>query len=182
MTWLAMSWLPMSWLYEEPWPILLVGVALEAVLLVMFVQSRHLAVLVTMAGVLLLTVVLLAVEHFVVTPVEEVQGVIYATAAALDANESQAVLARISPRATHVRAVVERRMPRMEITKARIIGSLKISINELTIPPSATASFRGMVNGLAGADRHHVTHFGRFTITLRREDDRWLISDYEEQR
>ncbi len=172
----------MTWLLEQPWPILLVGVALEAILFVMFVQNRRLAVLVGMAGVLLLTVVLLAVEHFVVTPVEEVQNVIYATTAALEANDTQAVLARISPRATRVRAVVERRMPLIEITKARILGSLKITFNELTIPPSATASFQGLVNGRGGADRHNVTHLGRFTITLRREGDRWLISDYEEQR
>ncbi len=172
----------MTWMLEEPWPILLVGVALEAILVVMWVQSRHLAMLVAMAGVLLLTVVMLAVEHFVVTPVEEVQGVIYATVAALEANDSQAVLARISPGATRVRAVVERRMPRIEITKARILGRLKIVINELTIPPSARASFQGMINGRAGADRHNITYFGRFTITLRREGDRWLISDYEESR
>ena len=172
----------MTWLLEQPWPILLVGVAVEAILVVALVQTRRLSVMIAMSCVLLLTVAMLALEQLVVTPVEQVEGVLYTTAAALEANDRQAVLARISPGATRIRLVVEQGMARLEFTKAKIVGKLEITINELTLPPSATARFLGMINGRTTSDGQNVTRLARFTIKLRREGDTWLVSDYEEQR
>ncbi len=172
----------MTWLLEEPWAILLMGAALVAMLLVVLVQTRHWAALVAVATAVILTIALLVVEHYVVTPTEEIQTVIYGVAAALEANDQPAVLARISASAEGLRSVVEGNMPRVDFSKARIIGRMSVVINKLTSPQSALASFQGLINGRAGGNRQNVTRLGRFTVKLRREGDRWLVSGYEEDR
>ncbi len=172
----------MTWLLEEPWAILLMGVAVAAIFLVVLVQTRHWAAMGAIAVVVVLTIVLLVVEHNVVTPTEEVQNAIYGVAAAIEANDQQEVLDRISPNAPNLRSLVTGNMPRMEFSKARIVGRLNIVINKLTSPPSATANFQGLITGSAGRNRQNVTQLGRYRVTLRREGQQWLISDYKEDR
>jgi hypothetical protein len=169
----------MAWLVEDPLMILIVGAAVEAVLLIALVNTGRGELLYAMIAVGVVVAALLMVERLVVTDRERVQQTLHSAAKALETNDVEAVIAHIAPDAAPMRHQVRAILPLVEVREARISG-LKITFNELTIPPTATAEFVGRVNarwlhGTAPRDQY----LARFTVTLEPVGDRWLMTDYQ---
>ena len=126
---------------ESPWPILLIGIAVEAVLAVMLLRTGQGRVLWAMLGTAAVVLVGLVVERLVVTDREAVENTLDACVAAVKANDINRLLECISPTAPQVRAEARFVLDRFEIQKAALID-LEITINRLTNPPTAKAKFR----------------------------------------
>ena len=66
-----------------------------------------------------------------------------------------------------------------KVSKANIGSDLKITVNRLTSPPTARATFTGRLEAqfeLGGATP--LNYVGRFTLELELDDGRWVIVEY----
>ena len=165
-------------LLESPWPILLIGIAVEAVLAIALLRSGQGKMLWAMLGVAGLLVVGLVVERLVVTDREAVENTLDTAVAAVEANDLNRLLECISPSAQKTRADARWALGRVEFRKARITD-LEITINRLTSPPTAKAKFHAIGTGRDRLGESPYPSFMRpVTVNLRREKGRWLIGDY----
>ena len=164
---------------ESPWPILLIGIAVEAVLAVMLLRTGQGRLLWAMLGVGAVVLVGLVVERLVVTDREAVENTLDACVAAVKANDINRLSECISPTAPQVRAEARFVLGRVEVQKAAITD-LEITINRLTSPPTAKAKFRAIGAGRDRKGEFPYQGFAEFiTVELRLEGDRWLVSGYQ---
>jgi ketosteroid isomerase-like protein len=164
-------------LTEDPWPTIWTGLAVEILLLVAFFQTRRGLVLLGMSTVLLATGGLVLVERSIVTERERVEMVLAGLADALPTDDHAAIMAHLTPAAQSKAA---RPLAIFKITKANVGNDLEITINELTSPPSARATFTGRLDiesRRGGEYKQPVVR--RFTLVFVRDGDRWLLDDYE---
>jgi hypothetical protein len=164
---------------ESPWPILLIGIGAEAVLAIMLLRTGRGRLLWAMVGVAAFVVAGLLVEHFVVTDRKAVTQTLEEARAAVVANDLQRLLNCISPTAPTARRDADWMLHRVEVNQGSI-HQLEITVNRLTSPPSARAR---LVAVGAGRDRMNEFPYNGFyrrvVVNLRREGDRWLITDYD---
>lgn len=163
---------------ESPWPILFIGIAIEAVLAIFLLRTGRGAALLGMIGVAVFVLLGLLVEWLVVTDREAVQHTLDAAVAAVEANDIERLLSCISPSAQQARKDARWVLGRVEVKMARI-NDLEIKVNRLTNPPTATAKFQAIGTG---RDRKgefpYQTFAQRVTVELRQENDRWLVAGY----
>lgn len=169
----------MTWITEDPWPLLVMGLTLQAMLLVAFFQTRRGLFLAGMLVAGLTSGGLFIAERMIVTEREEVELVLQEVADALVRDDRQGVLDRISPYATHVRAQAEGAMRIFRVTNAKIGNDLVITLNQLTSPPSATAIFLGRLDVESRLGGYQQPVVRRFTLTFSQEEDGWYIANYE---
>jgi hypothetical protein len=166
-------------LLESPWPWLLFGIAAEAALAVALVRTQRGHLLWAMLGVAIFVLIGLVVERLVVTEREAVEMTLDAGVAAARANDLNRLLACISPRATEARRYAGLVMGRAQVEDARILH-LEITINRLTSPPTARARFQAIGQGRDRLNEFPYRAFARWVVVeLRREDGRYLVSDFE---
>ena len=170
----------MMWIVENPLPILLLGIAAEAVLVVVLFQSGRGAILLAMAAVAVATAALLLVEWLVVTDTERIETVLYRAAAALRDNDVNGVFECLAPAAVSLRLSVAARLANLKVVEARITSRPNIRINRLTNPPAATGTFFGRVRVEGGFGGVVAGPFiGRVTVELEKRDDQWAITGYQ---
>ncbi len=166
---------------ESPWPSVMLGLALEAVLVIVLVQIRRPVIIALMASVLAITLGMLVVERMIVTENEEVEDMLDGLASALVTNDSPSIMAMFtddSPRRNEVQSILSR----VTIRDARVGGDLEIRLNKLTIPPSATTYFTGRVDAKDNRGTIPYEHLiRRFKVTLHKQNGRWKLFDYAEQ-
>lgn len=167
----------MAWLVEQPLPIFLVGVAVQAVLLVILVQTGRAVTLLAMLSAALLTAALLALEWFVVTDAERVEALLYEAAAAVDENDIAGLLDCIAPDADPMRRDVRTRLAQFNIIEARITSNPDVTVDRTQRPPTASARFFGRVR-VRDADTGEGPYVNRFTVQLAEGDSGWKIIGY----
>lgn len=165
---------------ENPMPVIVVGILLEAVLGVLLFSTRRSVLLAPMAGVLLLVLGGVWLERVYVTETEQVEATLDGVAAALKTNDLAQVQSYLAPNAQQTRQRAAWALGLVEVTDAKI-RNLTITINALTSPPTAEAKFDGIIffRGKTidvGRDRYPAT----FTVELEQDGDRWLITDHIE--
>lgn len=168
----------MLWLVEEPNYILGLGALLLAVLVAAFVQTQRKVILYGMAATALVTLLLFGIERMVVTERELVRAALYEAAAALQANDRDALLALVADDSPK-RDELARYLGLIEVRRASIKNNLTIEINAKPRRPTAIAKFNAVIE----ANLREGTGAGMYPrfliIRLRKEGDRWLILDYE---
>lgn len=171
----------MNWLFEDPTPLVVIGVLVEGLLAVVFVNTRQLRVAAVMAGVLVLLLAGLAVERLVVTDYEQIEAALDGTARSLRANDIPGVLARIDPQAAGMRQSAEAALNRARISDAKV-KDLHVQFHRLTSPPTAEAEFIGNIKGSfeSGIDVGEGMVIRRFRIQFVRRGERWLMTAYED--
>lgn len=170
----------MTWLTEDVTTLLIVLGCIELALAFALYQTGRGVVLYIMGGVLLLAGGLFFTERWIVTEKERVEQTLFGVVDCVENNDVDGVLSYVGPDALEVRTLVQSRMKLVEIQEAKITDSPKIIINELTSPPTATASFTGRIQGqLKMGNQYGDTFISGFTITLRRYDGEWKISTVE---
>jgi hypothetical protein len=163
---------------ESPWPILLVGIAAEAVLAILLLRTGQGRWLGAMLAAGLLVLLGLLTEHFVVTDRKAISNTLDAAAAAVEANDVKGLLECVSPSAGEIRNGAHQVFERFEFRKARI-HSLEITINRLTSPPTATVNFQAIGNAKDRLGQYPYSGFAEsVSVTLRHEQGRWLLADY----
>ena len=168
---------------ESPMPIIVFGILAVAVLGIAVMRTGRGVLIVAMVGVLLLVIGGIALEWFVVTEVEEVEAVLYGTAAALASNrppdDPDSVLQYISQieSPTNTRGEARRALRYATFEKVKI-SNLRIQIIETTSPPTATADFQTFVTArlksgtFSGMARPMPIGF---QVKLRKESGHWKI-------
>jgi hypothetical protein len=171
----------MELLFENPLRIIFIGVVVEAVLGLVLFRTRRGVILWGMIAVLALTGIALAVERLVVTERERVEMTIDGITSALEANDLNRVLSYVDPSAVNTRGRATWAMGRIEIQSVSVYR-LGITINRLTTPMTAKASFFGHV---AYRDRRGEIPYGnygsRFTVDLRKDNNRWVVTGHVEE-
>lgn len=164
---------------EDPLPAILLGLGVLSVLVVAYLQTRRRDVFVAIVAVVMLTILAVVAERVLVTEKEKIEATIYGIAAAAEANDMRAVLAHLAPGASRIRRLVTRYMPDGEVERARVLGSLKITIDETESPPTARAHFNGFVRGRWGSDQISGAQRADVETLLERSGDTWLIIEME---
>jgi hypothetical protein len=171
----------MSWFTEDSTPVLVLGIIVEAMLLLALVKTSRLALLYAIAGVAVVVGAIVVIEKNTVTDTKLIRGVLNSAAAAVEKNDVATVLDQISPRSQTMRQEVSAQLPQFEIRSAYIRG-LEIKINRFNDPPSATAEFFGHIEGRQRHGALPQDHYvARIKVTLIRDKDRWLLDKYEWQ-
>jgi hypothetical protein len=164
---------------ESPWPILFIGIGIEAVLAFLLLRTGLGKFLIAMIGVALLVVAGLIVERLVVTDREAVEQTLDTAVAAVRRNDLQGALNCISPSAQEPRRLTAMVFGWVHFEEA-YIRRLEINVNRLTSPPSAQAKFQAI--GRARDRRGEIPYEGfsrDVTLELRLEGGRWLVTGYE---
>ena len=170
----------MDTFFENPLPLLFVGVIVEAILISLLYGTHKKVWLLPIVGVLLVLVALVLVERIVVTPREEVECTVDQIADALRANDINAVLARLSDSARESRSRAKWALGRIEINGVKVSG-LEVTVNSLRSPPTAKAVFSGV---LKFDDRKkeypYRAHAAKFEVDFRKEGGRWMVTGHRE--
>ncbi len=170
----------MTTILENPYPLLVLGVLVEAFLIALLYALQKKVLLIPIVAVLILTVGGVLLERFVVTQREEVESTIDQIAAALRANDTDAVLSHLSSTAHESRRRAEWALGRIQINGVNVSG-LEITINSLTSPPSAKAAFSAVIKFDDRKKEYpYRVYPSEFEIDFRKEGNRWLVTGHRE--
>jgi hypothetical protein len=165
---------------ESPWPILVIGLAAEAILVVILVRTGRGVLLAAMAAVAVTVGIGLLVERLVVTDRKLVAHSIDAAAAALEANDLPRLLELLAPDAAETRQAASAALQAGEFIQVRIYG-LEVAVVRTTSPPTAKATFNVIATGKDRRgmfDQQSLRPFPMI-VRLRWESGRWLITGHE---
>ena len=160
----------MTWLLENPMPLVYVSVVVAAGLLVALVKTGRAKLIWAIAGVLVVTAIVVLVSWLVETDREKIATTLERGAQAVENNDLDGFLAFVAPDSRIAREA-RSQLPRLRFTKVSIIDEPKIDVQG----NDAKAAFNVVVvvNGLRG---------GRFvTLFFRRFGDRWLAVEARHQ-
>ena len=164
---------------ESPWPILFIGIVVEAALGLALLRTGLGKFLWAMIGVAALVLAGLLVEHFVITDRKAVIQTLDAAVKAARNNDLDGLYACISPSAQKPRSLSQMVLGRVEIQEAHI-SDLDIKITRLTSPPTAEVTFLAVGKGRDRLGEFPYQGFAqRVVLELRLEHGRWLVADYE---
>jgi hypothetical protein len=163
--------------FESPWPILIVGLVVEAALAIALFRTRRGAVLGAMAGVALLVLLGVLIERSTVTDTKQVRQTLEAAAGGLQANNAGQVFACIVPGPD---GEVARKKVNWALSVAEFrelsISNLEVKFNYQMSPPTAETTFKVLVRG---ADRSGLVPeryaLVSIAVKLRKESGRWLV-------
>jgi hypothetical protein len=166
-------------LLESPWPILFIGIVVEAVLAVGLMQTGRGKYLVAMIGVAVVVVIGLVVERLVVTDREAVERTLDAAVVAVRKNDIDGVLNCILPSAKEPREESRWLLSLVDVEEGHI-SDLEIKINRLTSPPTAEAKFLAVGKGRDRKGEFPYQGFAqRVVVQLQLQGDRWLVTGYK---
>jgi hypothetical protein len=167
----------MAWLTEDP-TFLLIAVAIAAAgLIIAFLKTGRGLYLTWLGGVALLGLAVILIERFVVTDRELVADTLYGAAAALEANDVEAVVSYLAASGEALQREVRSRMRTTEVRLARI-ADLRIDFSPLEIPPKANATFLGRLEFKASSvPLENLVR--RVRVQLVKEGNRWLVQSYD---
>ncbi len=169
----------MTLLVESPWPAVLMCTVLLIICGVVFLRTGRTVVLGVMAGIVVALAAMVVLERTIVTETEEVEDTLHGIAENLAANDKAAVLASFVPGSPY-QAQSRSALDRVTVESASVGADLKVVINKLTSPPTATTYFTGRIH--ASDNRGQIpyeNYIRKFKVRLERHGDRWLIVDYE---
>ena len=175
-----LRWSMMTTLLEDPTPIIVLGILAEAILGVLLVQTRRGFWLWPMAGVLAVVAIGVIVERLVVTERERVEAAIYGAARAVEENDRDGVATFLARSASDVLRRATYYMGRFEFSSVTL-RSMEITINELTSPPTAQATFFAKADFTDRQGEYmYPSYAANFTVELVREDGVWKIRSAED--
>ena len=163
---------------ESPWPILLLGLAVEVVLAITLIRTGRGALLWAMGGAAIFVLIGVAIERSTITNRKLVTQTLEGAAAALAANDFKQVDAFISPTPDGNAA---RQKTRWALALVEFmdfsIRNLDVKFNNTMSPPTAKATFNVIVHGKGrqGDFIGEVTRVVAMEVELRKESGRWLI-------
>ena len=128
------------------------------------------------------TVALLLVERYVVTPKEEIENVLQVIARDLESNEQETILAHISSSKPDLRSRAERALKPVVVDRVVVKRNLVVEFDSLESPQRAKASFNAVIVGSekTGTIRNQTSPW-YFIVDFVKEDSQWRVADYEKQ-
>lgn len=170
----------MTWLFETPTYILSFGGLATACCLGGWIQLRH-RVLAYLTGLcILMTGCLLAVEHYVITPLEEVEITLRQIARDLESNRLDRLLQHIHSKAPDIRQLAEKEFSNYRFERVSIRGKIEIQVDTSTKPYQAETKFNVVAVGRLSRSSAETMRVPRLvTVTFLKEGDQWKAVGYE---
>jgi Cu/Ag efflux protein CusF len=168
-----------SLLFEQPWIIGAIGAILAIVTFYGWIQTGNSIAFKSGWILLIVTILLIALNVSIVTSGEEVRTWLKETAAELQANQYEKVLARIHPEASaHVQSNrAQVKLIRFESVKITQIHRVEV-VTKYGLP-RATAQMNVVVDGtfreIAGKTARWIS------LTLEKVNGKWLVLEMEER-
>lgn len=170
----------METLLESPLPVIVLGIVVEAILGVVYVNNRRASLVAGMIGVLVVVAAGVLLERWVMTDREKIEATLDGVAAALKTNDLDQVLLFIDPAADKTIGIARANMLLVTIHSAKI-SRLEIEINRFTSPPMAETRFIGLIDCEGSPGVSQLVSRGRyvheFEVEMVFKDGRWLIGD-----
>ncbi len=168
----------MTQLFENPIIVAVAGGLLATLALVVFLSRRSGASLGALIGAVSLTVLLLAVERFVVTDREQVENSIVEMLDAVQANNVAGVLEWIDPAEIDIRSDVQTLMPMIKVDVANA-GSVEVIVDSAANPPTADVVCRAFLRGIHTQSGTPVGYINQqVDLHWVKRGERWLLDDY----
>lgn len=165
----------MTWFTENPTPPVVLGIVVEALLVVVLMKTGRREALWGMLFTAVATIGVVVANLLIVTPREEVTTALEEIRQLVEQNDRPELVKRIDPAAVSLRNQVQYDLANLTVEKAKI-DKLKVLVNaEAT---SARAEFDGVVVIREGMSRPIPL---RFRVDLRKLDGRWVVSSAEYQ-
>lgn len=168
-------------LYENPYPMIAFGAVLFCLFVMGFMAQPHKGWFGAMAASVLLIVGAWGLDTAVETPKEAVERTLYEAGAAVARNADDEVIAMLTPRVRGNLGSMARTGFKMFEFKSVKINRPKTTVNELTTPQTAEATFYVVVHlkaktGLFAGEKY----VGRIRVQLEKHGERWLFNGVEE--
>jgi len=168
----------MTWLYEDPWTVVMVCVAVCVAVQIVCSQISQHAMLLGFIGMALFTAGMLSIEYFVVTDREKVENTVHGAAASMASGDFAQVEPFLVKRVTPVHRQAEGWLTSYKVRKVNCTD-LKITINRLMVPPQARVELWAHAELEPGAAYMGMTgpFHPRVTLNLEWEEDEWRIAE-----
>jgi hypothetical protein len=166
----------MTWFTENPLPPVVIGIVVEAALVVGLAKTGRRSFLWGIVGTLAVVVAAVVMERVIVTPREAVTGTLEEMRAALAANDRTTLLAHIDPTSIALRNKVQIDLAQLTVTEAKI-NELKVDVDDSG--KGARADLKGWVRFDGNASTLMVKFVAvRINVDLRKRDDgKWIVKD-----
>lgn len=168
---------------ENPYPAFILGV-IAVGFFAAFYNVTQKRVFLHAAGITIALVIgVFVTERLIVTPREEVQATLREGMAALEANDTTRVMALLDEKKSGLtRSLIQWGFSYATITGAKA-NSLKITVNELTSPPSAKAEFYAAISYKPKRPEVFGERWAsRMTLDFEKQrDGRWLVTGHTEK-
>ena len=169
----------MSWLFEDPTPVLVGIIVVEAILGAFYVSTLRKEFLWAILGMLVPLGGILLADALVVTDREAIQATISEGVAALEANDLERALKLVSPSAREVRQLASWAMAVIKFTSIHV-SDVQISINHLQEPPTAEVRFFAVCRyefKQPTQEALYDAYAGKFRVVFQKIDGKWLLTD-----
>ncbi len=164
---------------ENPVAIAVFGALAATLALVVYLARRNFGSLVAIAGVAALTVLMLAVEKFVVTDREAVEAGVEQVFDAIESNDLPGVLEWIDPAAANVKADAESLMPEVKVSTANA-AAIEVEVNDAANPPTAKSQCRAYLNAVHGSSGMAMPYMNqRVDLNWVKRGNHWRITGYQ---
>jgi hypothetical protein len=170
----------MTWFTENPLPPVVIGIIVEAALVVGLAKTGKRGFLWGIVGTLAIVIAAVVTERMVVTPREAVTSAIEEMRAALAANDRATLLTHIDPGNVRLRNQVQFDLAQVTVSQAKI-NELKVEVDETG--KIAVADIKGVVH-FEGTLVRAVPVKIRAQLKKREPDGKWVVThaDYETAR
>ncbi len=171
-----------TYLFENPYPAFVLGVVTAGFLSASYNISRN-GIFLKLIGVTFLLVAgVFALDYFIVTPREEVMAVIQEGIAGLKANDADRLAKILDEKKSGVTLARVREGFRYGTITGAKANDIRITVNDLTSPPSARAEFFGVVTfNVKHGDVPWDRYACRLIVDFEKQRDRWVIVGHEER-
>lgn len=165
----------MTWFTENPLPLVLIGVIIEALLVVVLMRTGRRSVL---WGMVLLAVGVagaVVLERSIVTPREEVKLALEEMRVLVEADDRPGLLKRIdaNPGVAELRNRIQSDLAHVTVDTAKIT---ELKDEDIKVNPAADEAKVGFIGSVdvSGAARGHIVL--RFDVNLKKRDGVWLVT------
>ena len=166
-------------LFEQPWLISTIGAVLTVLTFYGWVQTGNSIALKTAIGFAIGSILLVLLNHWVITDTEKIRIWLVDAAGELQSNEYDKVLKRISPDHTERVESIAARMKTVKFSVAKVTMIHSIKIEYKGTAPTADVRMNAFVqaesNGMSGKLPRWVR------LTLEKRNTEWLITDFEDR-
>jgi hypothetical protein len=167
-------------LFESSWPIVAAAILIEALLVIILIQTGRGKLILAIAAVALLAVGGLVVEQLVVTPKEEVEVTLQAISSAAEANDTEGVTRHLAPEASELVQEAQRVLAKYDFHEVSV-RSLEVTPIQGSDGPMIEARFTVRIDADdPGMENPYRAVPWRLKVKLRKAGDRWLVVSYEE--
>ena len=167
-------------LLENPFPAILIGGLITAILAGGWLRTGRNSLLVAMLVVIALTVAAVLIERFVETDREQITATLHEIARLVQQNDVDAAIDYAYSGAPHVRRQADTELRRYEFSLVDIKRNLTIEVDSGTDPPQARAEFNVVVVVTVrnkGLTDFNVPRFCEVTL-YKEKDGRWRVGAY----